>query len=178
MGRFSDIKRGGELKTKLDRYVQYLQTPPARRLNTQGDRDPSKPVYLVPFGLDIGATEVVTVNANTAGYALISPFITQTDGGEITDARGSKTIKDIGRFRAPKVKVFQNATKKKTTPNSRFTGTPYLKYAGQSYSCPFGRKTASDDIQDVYTDLRARLRARPGLEVNRVSLQVERFFSA
>jgi hypothetical protein len=177
-GRFSDIKRGGELNKKLTKYVAYLQNPPARRLNSQGDRDPSSPVYLTPFSLDIGTTQVVSVDANDKGYALLAPFVNQGTGSEITNAKGAKTVKDVGRFRAAKVNVFQNATKVKSTPNSKFTGEPYLKYTGTSYSCPFGRKAATDDIQDAYADIRSIIRARPGFEVNRVSLQIERVYAS
>jgi hypothetical protein len=177
-GRFSDIKRGGDLKKKLDKYVTYLQNPPARRLNTQGDRKPSTVVYLTPFSLDVGTTQVVSVDANRDGYTLLAPFVNQGTGSAITNDKDGKTVKDVGRFRAAKVNVFQNPTKTKTTPNSKFTGEPYLKYAGNSYSCPFGRKAASDDIQDAFSDVKAILRQRQGLLVNRVSLQIERVYAS
>ena len=177
MGRFSDIKRGGELKTKLDRYTQYLQNPPARRLNSQGDRAPSQQVYITPFSFDILGTETVAVNANRDGFTQLATAINGGARSEVLAAIGSKTPKDVGRFRPARVSVFQNPTKTKTTPNSKFTGQPYLKYAGDSYSCPFGRKTVGDDIQDAYAIVRTALRARPNLLVNRVSLQVERVFS-
>jgi hypothetical protein len=179
MGRFTDIRRGGELNRKLTRYTQYLQNPPAPRLNSRGDRDPSRLVYLNPFSIDIGTTEILEATANTEGYTLLSTFINGTStGAEVAATRGDNTVKDVGRFRAAKVTVFQNATKTKTTPNSRFTGEPYLKYAGTTYSCPFGRKTATDDIQDAYRSIRAALKARTGLLVNRVSLQPERLYQS
>jgi hypothetical protein len=176
MGRFSDIKRGGDLKAKLDAYALYLQNPPARRLNSQGDRAPSQQAYLVPFSLNLETDEVVAVTANRDGYTQLANAVNQGAKSEVLNALGSKTVADVGRFRPARVNVFQNATKTKTTPNSRFTGKPYLKYAGDSYSCPFGRKAAADRLQDSFGIIRAALKARPNLLVNRISLQPERVF--
>jgi hypothetical protein len=178
MGRFSDIRRGGELKLKLDAYVNYLQNPPARQLNSRGDRAPSSPVYFIPFGAVLsGADKVLTADANDAGYGLLSSFINASPSGDVTNALGSKEVTSIGRFRPAKVTVFQNATKIKTTPPSRFTGRPYLKYAGDTFSCPFGAQAASSEMFGAFAEIKATLRARTGLQVNRVSFIAERLYA-
>lgn len=179
MGRFSDIRRGGELKLKLDAYTNYLQNPPAPRLNSRGDRAPSKQVFLNPFGMDLATDEIVAVNANSDGYTKLAASVNlPATGALVAETSGTSTIRSLGRFRPAKVSTFENATKTKTTPNSRFTGRPYLKYTGEGFSCPFGRRNADDDINDCFGEIKKILRARQNLQVNRVSLTPERIFAS
>lgn len=177
MARFSDIKQGGLLKQKLDFYTERLKNPPPRRLNSRGDRPPSRLVFLNPFGLDISTDELVSVNNNTAGYTRLQTAInTANTGAEVLGELGSKTVASVGRFRPARVVTFENASKTKSTPLSGFTGQEYLKYAGQTFSCAFGRKAQTDDQYDAANAIKAILKARSGLPVNRVSITPERLY--
>jgi hypothetical protein len=179
MGRFSDIRRGGELKQALDSYVQYLQNPPARQINSRGDRDPSITAYVTPFGFDIEADEVVEVSANEQGFNRLQAIVNGAGtGAQVSNALGSASVTQVGRFRPARVTTFENGTKTKTVERSRYTNQQYLKYAGDRFSCPFGRNTATDDIDDAYQQIRAALKARAGLAVNRVSLSPERLYAS
>lgn len=179
MSRYSDIRRGAQLKTALDNYVQYLQTPRAPRLNTRGARAAQIRTFIVPYGIDIAADEVVPVSSPAAGYNRLQGLINSTNNtqAEVTNDVGTKTPTNVVGFSPARLVTFENATRSVTTPTSDVTKREYLKYAGTRFQCAFGRKVAADDLYDAFQILKTAALGRPNLAVNRVSLINERIRS-
>lgn len=176
MTRYSDIKRGARLNNQLTNYIQYLSTPRTPNPNSRGARPDQNRVYVVPYGVDLGTSEVVGVNTPAAGYnRLAANVINTTDTqAEVADALGSKTAVGVSGFSPAKLVTFENATRSVTVATSDITQNKYLKYSGTRFACAFGRKTATDDIFDAFAKLKEVCLARTNLEVNRVSLTLER----
>lgn len=177
--RYSDIISSARLRPALDRYVQYLEGTVTRpsRINTQGDRQATNPVYVFPFGMDLAVDEVITAFYSTARDNVLVPIINAVTGVDVSVALGAKTPVERRGFRAARVVWFRNATKTKTVGTSDVTGLQYLRYAGTRSSCPFGRDDASSpaDIFDSFDQIKASLKSQPNLAVNRVSLTKESF---
>lgn len=174
--RYSNIRQGRQLNDALGNYITYLQTPRTPKINSRGDRPPSQVVYVVPFGQDLATDEVTPVNSPTAGVGRLSGLINAAGtGGEVLTTLGAKTPAYVEGFNPARLVTFENATKTKTVATSDVTKLPYLKYTGERFTCAFGRKTATDDLEDVFQALYAAARARTGLQVNRISLVIERF---
>lgn len=177
MARYSDIRRGGELKYALDNWINHMTDYENRESGIgQGqERGAQATVYVVPFMKDLTLDEVVEVNVTATHLADLRTYITAADGAEVIEAIGSKTPITVTGFRAARVTWFRNANKVKTVATSKVTKLKYLKYAGDRSACPFGRAADSDDQQDAFNAVRAQLKAQAGLAVNRVSLVREKF---
>lgn len=180
--RYSDIKRATELKEALTRYTTYLTTPRPRQLNSRGPRDTSKIVFLAPFTITVGTDEVVQARVNPAHYTKLGASINGAGtGAEVLETVGAKTLIDLGRFSSARVVLFENSTRSVTVATSDVTGTQYLKYAGDRYSCPFGAKLATDDMIDAYQAVKAAVLVAgttATADVKRVSLIREKAPSA
>lgn len=168
--RFSDIKRAAKLSSALTAYQAYLAKPPSTTLGTYTPRE--NPVYLqvTPFGLTLPTGTFALVSGNQKGFTRLGTAITSL--GEVVAA--TSNAKPIVAFSPARVITFENATKTATTATSKFTSQAYRKYAGDQFSCPFGQKAAGDKEIDVGNEIKSALKARTGLEVNRISLTPER----
>lgn len=177
MARYSDIRRGGELKYALDNWVKHMTDYENRESNIgQGkERGTQKTLFVVPFMKDLTLDQVVEVGATADQFAVLKEFIDAADGAEVLDAVGSKTPVTIKGFRPARVTWFRNATKTKTVATSKITKLKYLKYAGTRYASPFGRKSDTSDQLDAYNSIRTGLKAKEGFAVSRVSLVREKF---
>jgi hypothetical protein len=177
--RYSDILQSARLRPALDRYVDYLQGTVTRpsRINTQGDRQATNPVYVYPFGLDLATGQVITAYYSTARDNALVAIINAVTGINVDTTLGASTPVERRGFKAARVVWFRNATKTKTVGTSTVTGLQYLRYAGTRLSCPFGRDDASSpaDMFDGFNAVKTSLKAQPNLAVNRVSLVKESF---
>ena len=177
MARYSDIRRGGELKYALDNWITHMTDYESRDSGIgQGqERGEQSTVYVVPFMKDLTLDQVVEVSVTATHLSALRSYIASADGAEVIEAIGTKTPIVIKGFRPARVTWFRNATKVKSVQTSKVTKLKYLKYEGDRSACPFGRQTDSDDQQDAYNAVRAQLKAEAGLAVNRISLVRERF---
>lgn len=179
--RYSDIKRATELQSALTNYTNYLTTPRVRQLNTRGPRDTSKIVFLAPFTITVALDEVVQARVNPDHYTKIGAAINSAAGAEVLEVIGSKTLVDLGRFTAARLVLFENSTRQVSVETSNVTGTQYLKYTGERFSCPFGAQAATDDLIDAYQEAKAAVLAAgttATADVKRVSLIREKAPSA
>lgn len=176
MGRyFADIRRGRELNDALTAYTTYLTSPRVRRLNTRGDRAPSILVYVEPYSLVMGASEIAAVNANRAAFEILKTYLVTANDAEVVNTTAADPT-SINGFKPAKVTWSRAVSKSKSTPNSRFTGRPYLKYNNvENLSCPFGRAKDTDRYRNAAIKIKAALKAVAGFEVNRVSFREEDF---
>lgn len=175
MARYSDIRRGQRLNQSLQNYVTYLTTPRTPNLNTRGARAAQRNVYIEPYGVDVATDEIFVVRSPVEGYNRLATLINGAGTqSQVGDTAGAKTPNEVAGFQPAKLVTFENATRSVTVATSDITQNRYLKYAGERYSCAFGKKTATDDLLDAIEILRAAAKARANLEINRVSVTVER----
>lgn len=176
--RFSRIKKGAYYNGALQNYIEYLQQAATRQPNvgSRGALPARQQVFVEPFGKDMGSGNVVAVfAAETSVTELADDINFAGTGARVLTTLGGNTVVAAPGFSPARVNYFRNANRSVTTPVSKFTGKEYLKYAGSRFSCPFGRNTASDDQDDAFAAVKARLMAQTGLAVKRVSLQPERW---
>lgn len=183
--RYSDIKKGGELKIALDNYVDYL-TNPANRTTKRvtggsygGTKGAMIRIGIRPFGVPVAAgfyvinqvraEALTTTGANFDGIA---------DFGSGTDKRFEKTIDVTNIVAAPegyvpaRVSAFKGVGAP-TYKQSKVTKLYYLHYPGKTWSCPFGRlMTALGDNeleQTVYNSVKEAVLAEA--TITRVSIR-------
>lgn len=176
--RYSDITGSARLRPALDRYIAYLQGTATRpsRINTRGARGASQTVFVNPFGFDVGLEEVIGVTVKPEDFTALSVRVNEAGtGAEVLAAKGTKTAVERAGFSPARVVYFSNATRSVTVATSDITGLEYLKYAGDRQSCPFGRKTATDDMEDCFQLIKAGIQIADASKViKRVSLTKER----
>lgn len=174
--RDSRIKAAPRLAQAFTALQAYESTVRPIRVGTQGPREPRKSVYVTPFGFDILATQRARTTAAIDQYTLMAPIVNGAGtGAEVADVLGSNEIAPVRGFRPAKVKWFRNATVVGVPQTSDRTGLPYLKYNGENYTCPFGRKTESDNMYDVFNAMKAEILQISGFQMSRVSLMRENF---
>ncbi|MBE9065133.1 hypothetical protein IQ260_00505 [Leptolyngbya cf. ectocarpi LEGE 11479] len=176
MSRYSDIRRGAQLKDAQEKYIAHISTPREPNIGSRGAREPQKVVFVEPFGFDLAVDQVAQVNNNTQGYTDLSPRITAADGAQVTDALGAKTAAFVVGFRPARVVWNRAAAKTLVRKVSAVTGQAYGAYENVSRSsCAFGRAAATDDIHDAFSAIKEEiLTGTTGLALNRVTLTRER----
>lgn len=173
--RYSNIRQAAQLAESLRNLRLYEDTPRVRRVNSRGPRDPSKNLYIVPFGRDLGTDEVVRVRNSIQGYTALSPLINQAGlQGETTDARGTKTPVVVAGYRPSRIVWFRNTTRSVIAKISDVTKDSYLKYNGDRDTCAFGRGAATDNEYDSFDEIKTVILSNASFVVNRVSLTPER----
>ncbi|MBE9179111.1 hypothetical protein IQ268_11115 [Oculatella sp. LEGE 06141] len=157
----------------LERYVEYIREAATEPPNfgSRGARGPSREIGVVPFSFDIPANNLVIVSASGKSWTKLNPTI-----GTYADATlgGSVEKQRIGGFKPARLIYFESATRSVTTPISKRTGLEYQKYAGTTYTAPYGRGSGDgNDEYEVFMDLRSQLRPASYTGIRRVSRQVE-----
>lgn len=122
-------------------------------------------VGITPFGFDLPASTVVRSSCTADARREMGTAI----GAHGVTTLTGLTVQRIPGFKAARVVMFVG-TGGTSTPTSQITGLPYLRYAGRSYSHPFGSATGTDLEYEVFTDLRTALLATN----RRVSYQPEK----
>lgn len=175
--RYSDIKRGAKLQqafTNLQAYEAAAATRPSK-IGTRGARGLNKTVYIAPFTTHIDADEIVQARVKPEAFTIISPAILGgTTKADIAETLGAKSLVTFPSFRASRIVFFQNASRIATVTRSERTNMEYLKYTGNTYSCPFGATVDADDEMEAFLDIKAALLTTfANSEVKRVSLSRE-----
>ena len=177
--RYSDVRRGAELNKALTNYAAYLQnasTRPSKRL--QGgtvERTIAKQnVAVRPFSLDNDtAKPKVLVKATEQGLSttggLAAKLSTRIDVTLGTDFRIE------GGFTPAKVSYFKPTSNTRTYVASKITKLYYIKYAGSTFSIPFGALTDAEEFETAKALVKADvLELDPTLNYRRVSITNER----
>lgn len=168
--RYSRIRQGAQLNNALTNYIAYLQTPRTPNLNSQGARDLTKTVYIAPFKVDIGATEVASAKMNPTHFTRLGARVNAAGTGAAVDENlGSNSVVALPKFRSARVVLFHNATRSVTVATSEVTNSRYLRYAGDRFSCPFGRNLENDDEGDAFLGIKSAVVAAETGAVVRVS---------
>lgn len=162
MARYSDIRRGGELKEALTNYVKYLEDMDTRQTKRQKggstDRKVLKPIRVdvIPFGMKMPTTTPkFTVKASGKGLGTDSPLKDILNGRvDLTVAETSSEVSGED-FRPAKVTVFKG-NGKGDYKQSKVTKLYYIKYPGETYSAPFGAKTEAEEYQTGVKEVRTK----------------------
>lgn len=174
--RYSRIVQSSRLRSAADRYIAYLQGQLDRpsRVGTQGPRTNTKVVYVTPFGFDIPTDAIYQSSVSPDSYTFLQALINGNDG-EVAE-NTTKTVEPVKGFSAARIRVLISQNRTTTVQTSDITGLQYLKYGGNRYSCPFGRKAETDDQHDVFRDIKtAFFTANATAETKRCNLSREKF---
>lgn len=178
MGRYSDIRRAAQLNQALTNYTSYLTTPRTPNVNSRGALAAQKTIGVIPFDLDI-TDDYIAVRSPESGVARLQTVIDGVSGLKVFDTNEltGLTAASITGFKPARVTTFENTTRSVAVSTSDVTNQQYLKYNGDRFSCAFGRQTSAGTgkMIDLFDTLKAALKARSNLEVNRVSLVPERY---
>ncbi len=170
MSRYSRIRQGAQLNQALTNYRNYLATPRTPNLNSQGPRNNSKRVYVRPFKIDVATDELAMAKMNPDHFTRLGARVNATGtGAQVDEVLGSNAIVTLPKFRAARAVLFHNATRQVTVETSAVTGQRYMKYNGDRFSCPFGRRLENDDEADAFLGIRAAIEAAETGDIVRVS---------
>ncbi len=177
--RYSRVRRGAQYNEALNNYITHLQTMGTRqpKLNSRGALGTRKQVFLTPFDKDLATDEVIEARMAADHWTVMAPFINHTStNAELLETLGSKTVVSSVGFTPAKVIYFRNTTRSVTVAKSDVTKMDYLKYAGDRYTAPFGRKAATDDEADCAAAIRAKINAdNASFAIRRISFTPERW---
>lgn len=174
--RDSRIKQAPRLAEAFQRLQTYEATPRERNVGSQGPRPPRTTVFVTPYGLDLDTTERAKATVADTDLPILSPLINAAGTqAQIDPALGSNSLVPLQGFRSAKVKWFRNASVSSTPVTSQRTGLKYLKYNGDTFTCPFGRSVAADNMYDAFNQLKTNILAQTGFDMSRVSLIREDF---
>ncbi|MGD1906448.1 MAG: hypothetical protein ACFB0C_10705 [Leptolyngbyaceae cyanobacterium] len=177
--RYSRIRRGAQYNEALTNYITHLSTPRVPNLNSQGPRNLNKTVYVNPFKIDIAADELARAKMNPDHFVRLGARVNAAGtGGSVEENLGANSIVALSKFRAARVVLFHNATRTVTVETSEVTRQRYLKYAGDRFSCPFGRNLENDDEADAFLGIRAAIEAAETGDIVRVSWTREKVSTA
>jgi hypothetical protein len=167
--------QSARLRPALDRLIAHMQGAATRpsRVGTRGQRETTKRVYVTPFGFDVGTSEILGANVKPADYAFLGAIINANEGESLETT--TKAVIARPGFSAARVTTLLNQTYSVAPVTSDVTGLTYLKYNGDSRSCPFGRKAVDDDINDVFDLIKGVfLEQNESAAIKRCSLRPER----
>lgn len=174
--RDSRIKQAPRLAEAFQRLQTYEATPRERNVGSQGPRPPRSDVFVTPYGLDLDTGERARATVANDDLPILSPLINGAGTqAQVDPTLGSNTLVPLQGFRAAKIKWFRNTTVSSFPETSKRTGLRYLKYNGDTYTCPFGRGVATDNMYDAFNALRTVIAAQSGFEMSRISLIREDF---
>lgn len=152
--RYSRILDAARLAQAVDNYVTYIQTAATRprRIGQGAPRPVQVDLAIDPFTITTAATDLYLGRAGQPSRAFLGTEI----GTAAVEVGGAVVAKKVPGWSPAKITVGV-MTGTATVATSAVTGLQYLKYAGTTYSHPFGKKVATDSEFDVFQDIKAAL---------------------
>jgi hypothetical protein len=147
-------QRGTAAKTKFLNHLEGLDTVSA--IGTRGNRPDSNKLYIIPFGIQLGAGVLLEQSALVNSYAALKAALgTHTKDTIQAQSTGIK----IRSARAARVSATSGQSTTATVKTSKLTGLKYADYGGKSVSAPFGKSsiTATEVELDVFELIRASI---------------------
>lgn len=172
-GRLSNVRQARKLNKQLDFYINtYLPKSLAGNVKRGKNKHSARKIQVAifPFTLATGGKPVI-VMASEAAVTTLNPL-----SGDIN---ADKTISEAAELRpgfVPAKIVAFRSTGTSTTPKSGVTGVEYTKYAGESFTCPFGKKGTGDanTMWSAFAKIKKDMDSKLGLYGN-VSMKPETF---
>jgi hypothetical protein len=152
--RFSRIRESSRLSGAVDNYINWLTTAATRPRNIGGgnDRGPTVEILIQPFGFDMPTGTFARATCTQEARTQMGTAI----GAHGILPSGGSSLQRIPGFKAARATLFVG-TGSSTVATSNITGLQYLKYAGASYSHPFGRSADADVEFDTFGTIRTVL---------------------
>jgi hypothetical protein len=154
--KFYRVLRGQRGQAARTAYLNYLETLGTDRAPvSRGNRPTSMPLYVLPFGIDLGTELVLETSALQASHAALNAGV---GGNRVLESvpAGKAPIK-IRTAKAARVSATSGLSGTGTNERSKLTGLYYKDYGGQSFSCPFGRNTAAEKEGEAFAAIKAAL---------------------
>ena len=137
--RFSRIKQAQRLEAALTHYDTWLVAAKPTKTGTPGTKGAKGTVYIIPFNIPIGNTEVVSATAlQSALTAYETALGTHV---KATLPTGDSTV-NLKNYRPARIQVITKGSGGATYTPSKITGQQYIKYPKTSVSIPFGATSA------------------------------------
>ena len=174
--RFSQIKRGAEYNVALDNYVAYIrnsETRPTKRMRggIRGARRQTLAAAVRPFGIELASGVFASTRVGQDSLTALTSTVSSrlfTSGAQLTGARPLKG------FKPAKISAFRG-TGAASYVQSKVTKLYYLKYAGDSFSVPFGATSDGEEEAAGGAAVKAAVLALFGsADVKRASISPER----
>lgn len=171
MGRYSDIRRGEELKKAYDKMKLWEakdreEKQAAYKVVAKTADQRSKPekikAFLLPFAKDDTVIylecRALSATQNGTGAATANTARSLVDDRFKLELPTTGTVESV---RIPKyefAKIILSARTETATAKtaSRITGTPYKRHRSNNISCPFGRLTATESFADATKLIKAK----------------------
>lgn len=171
--RYSNIYQGEELKQAQDRLEQYRKNRQTKRRTggTPGEKQAKFDVSILPFGGsgDVRALVSVTAKGKTNLASKLATRVSSED--KLINA--SEKLKG---FRAARVHYFSPDGDTRQYVQSKQTGLYYLKYAGETYSSPFGCTAKTEEFAPAARTVKATVMAfEPSKSYRRAWVENERW---
>lgn len=140
----------------LDAYVDYIKNM-ERRGSRVGQGEPRPEIvqlYITPFAIELATGAFIQTSASINGYNDIKAAL--GDGVKNTITAQQKSFKMRG-YKSPRVNLITGRSDRGVAKTSNVTKLKYLDYGGKARSCPFGKRTATDTVSDVFTAVESAL---------------------
>lgn len=149
----------------LKKYIKWRQwdDPSKHKIPSENvpSRNGSNTILLHPFALDYNAgSAAIFIGQRVTGRAYTffttgagQPMNTKLQIQSATRADDAVQLASSPLLQAAKISVSQVLGTPKSVPASRITGRSYKTNRGNSYTCGFGKKDASDSYDDRRKDL-------------------------
>lgn len=173
MGYAQSLRQALRTAGTLERYIQNIRESvnAEPNINSRGARSRTKYLAIKPFSFDMPADTFALVTTTERSWTALSAAI----GNQADDTVGGLDAPRVAGLTPAKIIYFQASARSVSTERSQRTGLPYMKYAGNNYSAPFGRGADNTlDEQDVFATIRAELLPNGYTGIRRVSHTVER----
>jgi hypothetical protein len=174
--RFSQIRRGAEYNEALDNYVAYIrnaETRPTKRMRggIRGTRRQTIAASVRPFGVELASGVFASTRVGQESATELAATVSGrlfTSGTQLSGAR------PLAGFRPAKISAFRG-TGAAAYVQSKVTKLYYLKYAGDSFSVPFGATADAEEEAAGGAVVKAAVLALfGGADIKRASISPER----
>lgn len=171
MGVPTKLAQAKKLAVYWDNYQAYLSTLEGRQPNVGGGKPkpPQVPLYIKPFGFDIGATQFIKVNGTQSRWNSFKSVLSNRTKETITAAQSELSI----RMRPAKIVIKTGLSTTLTVKTAKTTKRKYATYGGESGSLPLGQNAAGEAELDGYQAVKAALFAGGG-GFNQITMRVSR----
>lgn len=157
--RYSRILSAAKYYAAIDNYIKYI-TDSAKRGSRVGQgksRPESIPLFIIPFGMDLGTGKHLPVSASTNAWnSYQGSFTGYTKATGVTE---ENKFPKISGFRAARANIVTGRQATGVAKTSAVTGMKYLDYGGQSQSIPFGKGATNTTQTAAFEDIKTKLGA-------------------
>jgi hypothetical protein len=151
------VLRGQRGPAARQKYLDYLAglNQPDLTNTTPKNRPASQPLYVKPFGVDLGTDVLLETSGLTPSYNALKASV---GAARVFDSiPATKTGLKLRSAKAARVSATTKTSGQGTYKKSKATGLWYIDYGGTSYSCPFGQGAANEKEASAFETIKTLL---------------------